>query len=721
MNSQETAFSPADYRDTIEHLLADTTFGGITPLPATDDRIAAFVAASGRGADTEIGSFPGQSPITIRALAKVAALAGCDPAHMRVLIPAFEILLDPAFPITLITESSASYFPLLIVNGPIRQELGINCRANLFGPGHRANAVIGRALWLGIVTFSSLKDTPDLSTLGTGYRYTAAIGEDEEYSQFPCLQETFNIPVGESYVTLLLAWQPGNVSNLCTPNPEHLLFCYSEELSTATRFEVPDVDVNPYALHPRALLFIAEEHRDYFNDAGWDVARMQSRMHELTRRRVGDVRASGYHNHPLLAGKGDDEIIPLFSSPKDFIIVGVGSGGGRTLVGGALFAMSRPALDSSLVYTPLPRPAKAPTTLEDFVDVVQYYMDNGQTDGWPVLLPDARGIAEFIEATGRDGTEELGISPWRNSQVTIKDVAVCGYMAGCEKRAMPLLAAMFEFMFHPTNDQGVGGMAVSTNAFDVWFTIYGPVAREVGLNTGASLFGPGARANVSIGRAIRLGLLNVANLKPGVVDRSCLGQANKYGTVIAEDEDSLLWGTLGEQMGIAPGASGFTMGWGQHPRLTLNSEARTPEELLNAIAEDIRTIQGFDTPTQRAPGQIELSPENLIYRERIRNHAPHIILAKGHQKILRDAGWSRRDVQEYLLQHTARSVGDARRGGYGLGPMIDLDQTDDEMILLYWPERFLIMCAGGEGNATMHTQYTIMSTGGYENGRAIIL
>ena len=58
MNSQETAFSPADYRDTIEHLLADTTFGGITPLPATDDRIAAFVAASGRGADTEIARSP---------------------------------------------------------------------------------------------------------------------------------------------------------------------------------------------------------------------------------------------------------------------------------------------------------------------------------------------------------------------------------------------------------------------------------------------------------------------------------------------------------------------------------------------------------------------------------------------------------------------------------------------------------------------------------------
>src|SRR3546814_7806035 len=117
----------------------------IVGVPLMDRRVSAGVAVTGRSGDKSIGRFDGREQVSIRALAEVAVLAGCRPDYMPLLVAAMEIMLADNFPASLLLESKGGYFPYVIVNGPIRQAIDLNCRPNLFGPGFRANATIGRA------------------------------------------------------------------------------------------------------------------------------------------------------------------------------------------------------------------------------------------------------------------------------------------------------------------------------------------------------------------------------------------------------------------------------------------------------------------------------------------------------------------------------------------------------------------------------------------------
>src|SRR3546814_6053303 len=106
----------------------------IVGVPLMDRRVSAGVAVTGRSGDKSIGRFDGREQVSIRALAEVAVLAGCRPDYMPLLVAAMEIMLADNFPASLLLESKGGYFPYVIVNGPIRQAIDLNCRPNLFGP-----------------------------------------------------------------------------------------------------------------------------------------------------------------------------------------------------------------------------------------------------------------------------------------------------------------------------------------------------------------------------------------------------------------------------------------------------------------------------------------------------------------------------------------------------------------------------------------------------------
>src|SRR3546814_17371113 len=94
-----------------------------------------------------------------------------------------------------------------------------------------------------------------------------------------------------------------------------------------------------------------------------------------------------------------------------------------------------------------------------------------------------------------------------------------------------------------------------------------------------------------------------SGLKTDLVDRACLGQAFKYGFVIAEDELASPWRPLHTTFGLEAEESGITVSWGAHPRITYNSQATSPEPLLRSVAEDMSVITNFDSPTARLPGE----------------------------------------------------------------------------------------------------------------------
>lgn len=702
----EKEIATADYAALVEAHLEAVGTDGIVAIPITAARVADAVRASGRNADEVLGAFPGGENITVGDLADVAMLAGCEPRYMTLLIAALDAIVAPDFPSSLLLQSRDGYFLYLIVNGPIRHVLELNCRPNVFGPGFRANATIGRALHLALMRFG--KADPKQSTLGNAYKFSCVLGEDEEHSPWPSLATSLGWNADDNVVTVMVGSQTKGFSHQLSPRPEHLLDTYAEEVSTVTQFDPLDIAV-PAGFARKAVIVLAEDHRGYMRDAGWSREMMQSRLHQVTCRLASDIRAAGCRADPRLAGKGADETVSIYDGPQDFLIVSAGSGGGRAAVGAVAGLATRRIEEPATPALPVAQPQQVPRTLDEFADAVSYFMNQGMTDGWPIIPPDPEIVGRFVSASMREAEEPLGSAQWRSGPISVQDLAINAVMAGCKPDYMPLLCSIYELLFQP-NQQVVAGLAASTMGYNAWYVVHGPVARQLGLNAGGGLFGPGARANVAIGRAIRLGMMNLASLKPNLVDRACLGQAFKYGAVIAEDEQVSPWGPLHASLGFGADESVVTMSWGAHPRVTFNSEATEPTQLLRAIAEDLSVVANFDSPMARGPaggtlGTTEEDPgASMRSRERL------VVMSEGHRRILSSAGWTRAQAQQFLYERCQRKAGDARAKGYETSPYVWPEMPDAERIpLVRSPENFHFLFAGGTGDATMTVSSIITS------------
>lgn len=690
--------SPAEYAALIEEHFETPDSDGIVVLPVTPHRLASAIAASGRAGDEVLGAFAGRDPVRVSEIAEVAMLAGCEPRAMPLLIATLEIMLDDDFPAALLLDSKKGYFPYLVINGPLRQQLGVNCRPNVFGPGFRANATIGRALHLALMRFGGA--SPANATIGNAFKYTCVIGEDEENSPWPPFSVERGFNPDESTVTLMVGIHTKVLSHQLSARPEHLLSTYAEEVSTVSQFDPLDISSSKAAHSPKAVFVLAADHRGYMKDAGWDRRKMQEYLHSVTHRPAKDARLAGYHGDPRLAGRTGSDPVWIYDGPDDYLIIAAGSGGGRSMIGAVAHAVTRQVPAVAVSLPSHAAPTGAPSTLEDYVAMVEKMVDQKMTDGWPVVLPDAEGVSRFVAASGRAADTQLGSAAWRSGPITVQDLAINAVMAGCRPGYMPVLCTIYELLFE--QDSPGLGMAASTMGYNAWYIVHGPAAKEIGLNHGGGLLGPGARANVSIGRAIRLGMMNLAGLKPDLVDRACLGQAFKYGAVIAEDEDASPWAPLHTTFGFAAEESAVTMSWGAHPRITFNSEATRPEELLRAIAEDLAVITNLDSPSARGPAGGTLGTSLNDPGAIMRNMGRLVVMGEGHRKILEAAGWSREQAQAFLFERCKRRVSDARAKGFETSPFIQPDdKAEDRVALVPKPEALHLLFAGGAGGTTI--------------------
>ena len=159
--------------------------------------------------------------------------------------------------------------------------------------------------------------------------------------------------------------------------------------------------------------------------------------------------------------------------------------------------------------------------------------------------------------TGRSPDEILGYVPVRQRRITVEKVAINAVMAGCLPEYMPVVLAAVEAMC----DEGYNlhGSSASTGGSATLLIVNGPIAKELGINSGANLFGPGCRANATIGRALRLILMNVCGAIPGTLDRSTMGHPGKYTYCIAENEADSPWEPYHVEKGFAADTSTVTV------------------------------------------------------------------------------------------------------------------------------------------------------------------
>ncbi|HKE13492.1 MAG TPA: UGSC family (seleno)protein, partial [Kofleriaceae bacterium] len=159
------------------------------------------------------------------------------------------------------------------------------------------------------------------------------------------------------------------------------------------------------------------------------------------------------------------------------------------------------------------------------VDADEFCFQQGCTDGLPVVPPTEDRVTMMLAAARLDPKQEIAFITNRSVSVTAEKVAINAVMAGCRPEYMAVVVAAVEGIGDPA--WSYHGPGTSTGGAAVLVIVNGPITRELDINAGDNLFGPGWRANLAIGRALRLVMRNVCGSLPGLLDRGTLGHPGK--------------------------------------------------------------------------------------------------------------------------------------------------------------------------------------------------
>lgn len=308
--------------------------------------------------------------------------------------------------------------------------------------------------------------------------------------------------------------------------------------------------------------------------------------------------------------------------------------------------------------------------VEDAFEVNELYQRNGWTDGLPIIPPTEALVRRFVAATNMQPQDLLGVEPVRRRRITVEKVAIAAVMAGCLPEYMLVVTAAVQAMCEP--QFGLHGCTASTGGSAPMLIVNGPVRTRLGMNATHNVLGNGNRANASIGRAVRLVLVNVLAGVPGQLDRSTFGHPGKYTLCLAEDEEDSTWGPLAQERGIPAGESAVTVVAVESPHQVMNEWTNDPRELLDTYAA---AVQG----------------NMLTYSLWAGNYV--MLVARQNREVLDAAGWTRQDICEYMYERCVvrrsqwREVGKASVAGAG--------DDDRPYRALGSPDDLLVVAAGG--------------------------
>jgi hypothetical protein len=284
-------------------------------------------------------------------------------------------------------------------------------------------------------------------------------------------------------------------------------------------------------------------------------------------------------------------------------------------------------------------------------------------------------VQRALEAGGRPAGELIALVPPNYGRATVEKIAINAVMAGCRPEYLPVVIAAIRGLCHP--DFAYHGPASSTGGSAMVLVVNGPIARRLTINSGNNAFGQGHRPNATIGRAVRLTMMNVMNTRPGLLDRATLGNPGKYSFCFAEHEDDHPWEPLHVARGLRAEDSAVTVYACNSLYQVYNQLAAEPEPLLLCFADALCNLG---------------SPNVKGFNESL------LVLAGEHAEVLRAAKWTRRQVQEFLVTHARRRVADFKRAARLPGPVQPADETTWRH-LFERPDDILIACAGGRAGS----------------------
>jgi len=207
-------FSAADEAAALEDLHNRNMTDGLPVIIPTPARVSKMVLASGQDADMVLGTMgPANGMATLQKVAVAAVMAGCLPDYMPLVVAALKAVIDPRFDLTEMQATTHCTAPLIIVNGPARHTCGpVSSSYGALGPGHRANASIGRALRLAMINIGGGRPgTSDMALLGHPGKFSYCLAENEEASPFPPMHVDLGFDSQDSVVTVIGAEAPHSV------------------------------------------------------------------------------------------------------------------------------------------------------------------------------------------------------------------------------------------------------------------------------------------------------------------------------------------------------------------------------------------------------------------------------------------------------------------------------------------------------------------------------
>ncbi len=172
--------------------------------------------------------------------------------------------------------------------------------------------------------------------------------------------------------------------------------------------------------------------------------------------------------------------------------------------------------------------------LDDPADVQEHFHARGWTDGLPIVAPTAAAVQAALDWVGMPPDRLIGVEPVRQRVVTVEKVAINAVMAGCLPMHLPVVLTAVTALLDPAFE--VHGPTASTGGSAILCIVHGPVRRELGMDGTFNALGQSDRATSCIGRALRLVLINLFDVRPGGIDRSTFGHPGKFSYCLAEDE-----------------------------------------------------------------------------------------------------------------------------------------------------------------------------------------
>jgi hypothetical protein len=270
----------------------------------------------------------------------------------------------------------------------------------------------------------------------------------------------------------------------------------------------------------------------------------------------------------------------------------------------------------------------------------------------------------------------VAVLPPRQGEATVERIAVNAVMAGCRPEYLPVIITALESLSDP--DFNLDSIQATTHPVAPLVIVSGPIARELGINGGYNAFGQGFRANVTIGRAVRLVLMNVGGGLPGTGDRSTQGSPAKIAYCVAENEAASPWEPLQVEAGFPADVTLVTTIGCEGPHNIQDHDSNTAIGVLKNIVG--------------AMGQA--GSNNLLGRG-----SPLLSLGPEHAATIAGDGFTKRQVKQYVFDHARYPLAQlgeenqrVQRGRRSVGTGADV-----LLPIANAPDAITVMVVGGAG------------------------